>query len=183
MTDDQALSPFADDANNPTQLLQGLISPAPAQALVAPPPDSPPPTRAAESTPVTGSLATPPSQATPKIAPAPLPAQQSAAGGSASAIAQQQTGLGVKIRRGLAGYFSGGTGAVLSADSNAPATKYFPSQTMQQSRGMGAPLLQAADRSSDPNYVKVESNGQTGYLPKANLAKAQQRDKTLRVLP
>jgi hypothetical protein len=55
-------------------------------------------------------------------------------------------------RQGLAGYFAGPT---------APSTP---------------------DRSSDPAYVKVYSKGQVGYLPKANLSKAQQIDSNLKVL-
>jgi hypothetical protein len=38
------------------------------------------------------------------------------------------------------------------------------------------------DRSGDPQYVKVSSHGQAGYLPKANLRLAQQIDKNLEVL-
>lgn len=70
MVDDR-VSPFDDD--NVTQILQGLISPAPAQALVMPPPDVPPRSGPAESTPLSGSLATPPSQASPKVDRTPLP--------------------------------------------------------------------------------------------------------------
>jgi hypothetical protein len=55
-------------------------------------------------------------------------------------------------RQGLAGYFAG------SAASSPP------------------------DRSSDPSYVKVYSKGQVGYLPRANLLKAQQIDSNLKVL-
>jgi hypothetical protein len=38
------------------------------------------------------------------------------------------------------------------------------------------------DRSGDPMYVKVYSKGQVGYLPRANLLKAQQIDSNLKVL-
>jgi hypothetical protein len=134
MADD--VSPFADDESTAAEMLQGLISPAPAQALVYPPPDTPPPTRAGESTPVTGSLATPPSQAKPKMAPD---------------DASPKTGT---VRRGLAALFSGRT----------------------------EQIARALDLSSNPDYVKVESNGQVGYLPKANLKLAQQRDRNLKVL-
>ena len=56
------------------------------------------------------------------------------------------------VRQGLAGYFAG------------PAADAVP------------------DRSSDPAYIKVYSNGQVGYLPKANLLKAQQIDSRLKVM-
>lgn len=94
MKDNKDFSPFADDESNATQILQGLISPAPAQTLVAPPPDTPARSGPAESTPLTGNLRAAPSQATPKVAPAP-------ANG--------------KTRRGLAGYFSGGNSAAPDA--------------------------------------------------------------------
>jgi hypothetical protein len=55
-------------------------------------------------------------------------------------------------RQGLAGYFAGG-------DASSPP-----------------------DRSADPAYVKVYSKGQVGYLPRANLLKAQQIDANLKVL-
>jgi hypothetical protein len=38
------------------------------------------------------------------------------------------------------------------------------------------------NRSGDPQYVKVSSQGQVGYLPKANLRLAQQIDRNLEVL-
>jgi hypothetical protein len=59
-------------------------------------------------------------------------------------------------RQGLAGYFAG------------PAS------------GSGASY--PPDRSGDPMYVKVYSKGQVGYLPRANLLKAQQIDNNLKVL-
>jgi hypothetical protein len=61
---------------------------------------------------------------------------------------------GTLVRRGLAGYFAA-----------APAAK------------AGAP-----DRSGDPQYIKVSSKGQVGYLPKANLHAARQIDGNLKVL-
>jgi hypothetical protein len=104
-----------------SRLLQKILSPAEAQSLVMPPPDHPPASGPGVSTPLTGNLAKPPSQATP-------------------------------ARQGLAGYFAG------SASSSSP------------------------DRSADPMYVKVYSRGQVGYLPRANLLKAQQIDSNLKVL-
>jgi hypothetical protein len=38
------------------------------------------------------------------------------------------------------------------------------------------------DRSGDPQYVKVSSQGQVGYLPKANLPAALRIDRNLKVL-
>jgi hypothetical protein len=104
-----------------SRLLKKLLSPAEAQSLVMPPPDHPPISGPGVSTPLTGNLAKPPSQATP-------------------------------ARQGLAGYFAG------SGPSDQP------------------------DRSGDPTYVKVYSKGQVGYLPRANLLKAQQIDSNLKVL-
>jgi hypothetical protein len=294
---DDSVSPFDDD-DNATQLLQGLISPVPAQALVAPPPDTPPNSGPGESTPLTGSLAAAPSQATPKVNPAALPASMPATGmatGTASAILasagqppkydaalaaqleqtrnadatpinpyadQYRPDLGTKIRRGLAGYFSGGIGGALRTDYSAPNGRYATdeaaregrlaqddanlanfnkgydqnvkgyqqaldqaknaillqrSDQLQQARQQSAGIRQqnadarqedadtqqklaqikarnaaqqkssaqpvaAATPQSDSGYVKVLSNGQVGYLPKANLEKAQQRDKNLKVL-
>lgn len=56
-------------------------------------------------------------------------------------------------RTGLAGYFAGGSAAKTGADAEA-------------SRG----------------YLKVCSNGQIGYLPKANLSAARKIDANLKVL-
>jgi hypothetical protein len=109
-----------DQEDEASRLLKKILSPAEAQSLVLPPPDHPPVSGPAESTPVTGSLAKPPSQATPS-------------------------------RQGLAGYFAG----------NQPSTP---------------------DRVGDPQYVKIYSKGQVGYLPKANLLLAQQIDSNLKVL-
>jgi hypothetical protein len=57
------------------------------------------------------------------------------------------------IRQGLAAYFAG-----TSSDKTAP------------------------DRSGDPQYVKVSSKGQVGYLPRANLLRAREIDANLKVL-
>jgi hypothetical protein len=48
-----------------SRLLQQIMSPAEAQSLVLPPPDHAPVSGPGESTPLTGNLANPPSQATP----------------------------------------------------------------------------------------------------------------------
>ncbi len=126
---------YPSDEDEATRLLRKILSPAEAQSLVLPPPDHAPASGPGESTPLTGNLANPPSQATP----------------SRSADPAEK---GVPERRGLAGYFAAAPGR---------ETK-------------------TADRSGDPQYVKVCSKGQVGYLPKANLHAARQIDANLKVL-
>jgi hypothetical protein len=106
-----------DQDDEASRLLKKVLSPAEAQSLVLPPPDRAPVSGPGESTPLTGNLAKPPSQATP-------------------------------ARQGLAGYFAGG----------------------------------GPDRSSDPQYIKISSQGQVGYLPKENLLLAMQLDRNLKIL-
>jgi hypothetical protein len=141
MADDQGYSTFVSGEDEASRLLKKILSPAEAQSLVLPPPNHAPVSGPGESTPLTGSLAKPPSQATPSRAPAfdaikPVTPEQSA-----------------PIRSGLARYFV-----------NAAAPVATP------------------DRSGDPQYVKVSSQGQVGYLPKTNLRLAQQIDRNLEVL-
>ena len=112
-----------DQEDEASRLLKKILSPAEAQSLVLPPPDHAPASGPGESTPLTGNLAKPPTQAAP-------------------------------VRQGLAGYFAGGSPAEAKAQ----------------------------DRSSDPLYIKVSSRGQVGYLPKANLPRAMQIDRNLKVL-
>jgi hypothetical protein len=128
MADDQNALGFGEEE----RLLRKILSPAEAQSLVMPPPDHPPVSGPGESTPLTGNLAQPPSQATPS-------------------------------RSGLAGYFAA-----------SPAT-------LRKSAQDGAPVG-PMDRSGDPQYVKVSSQGQVGYLPKANLPAALRIDRNLKVL-
>jgi hypothetical protein len=250
MTDDRVFA--FDNEDNATQLLQGLISPVPAQALVTPPPDTPPRSGPGETTPLTGSLAAPPSQATAKVDPVPLPEPRSAKDALAnvgsgpkydSALSMQveqarsaddipinpsadqyKPGLGTKIRRGLAGYFSGGIAGALNTDYSAPTSRYAVderarrqrlaedegnignlnksydnsvkaykrtldqaknaalSQRSQQQQNADLSRRAAITPENESGYVKVLSKGTIGYLPKANLAKAQQRDKNLKVL-
>ena len=111
--------------NDAGTLLERILSPADAQSLVKPPPDHAPQSGPGVSTPLTGNLTAPPSQATPS-------------------------------RQGLAGYFETNTGSSSGGNNT--------------------------DRSTDPAYVKVASNGQVGYLPRANLARAQQIDPRLKIL-
>jgi hypothetical protein len=112
-----------DQEDEASRLLKKILSPAEAQSLVLPPPDHAPASGPGESTPLTGNLAKPPTQAAP-------------------------------ARQGLAGYFAGGS----------------PAKTRAQ------------DLSGDPLYIKVSSKGQVGYLPKANLPRAMQIDRNLKVL-
>jgi hypothetical protein len=121
MADDRSTLGFGEEA----RLLGKILSPAEAQSLVLPPPDHPAVSGPGESTPLTGNLARPPSQATPS-------------------------------RSGLAGYFA----------------------ALRQNAQDAAPT----DRSSDPQYVKVSSQGQVGYLPKASLPAALKIDRNLKVL-
>ncbi len=93
-----------------------------------------------ESTPLTGNLAKPPSQATPSRAPA------------YDEVKPQDPS---RVRRYAAAWQD------TSLDARSQATP---------------------DRSGDPQYVKVSSKGQVGYLPKANLRLAQQIDSNLKVL-
>ncbi len=139
MADDQDYGAAQED--EASRLLKKILSPAEAQSLVPPPPTHAPLSGPGESTPLTGSLAKPPSQSTPSRA-------------NGEDEVKRTTQPGTSPRRGLAGYFAGGS---------------------MQSRG-------APDRSSDPQYVKVSSKGQVGYLPKANLLLAREIDSNLKVL-
>ena len=117
-----------DQEDEASRLLKKILSPAEAQSLVLPPPDHAPVSGPGESTPLTGNLAKPPSQATPARDDAP-------------------------IRQGW-----------------------------QDTLPERPPLNRAPDRSGDPQYVKVSSKGQVGYLPQANLLRARQIDANLKVL-
>ncbi len=90
MTDDRDYRDALGD-DEASRLLKQILSPAEAQSLVLPPPDHPPQSGPAESTPLTGNLAKPPSQATPSRAP----------GGDDGTPVH-----GTPVRRGLAGYFA-----------------------------------------------------------------------------
>lgn len=138
MVDDQDYEAINED--EASRLLKKILSPAEAQSLVPPPPTHAPSSGTGESTPLTGSLAKPPSQATPSRA---------TTNEDVQAIQPSSS-----PRRGLSGYFS-----AASARSQ-----------------------ETPDRSSDPQYVKVSSNGQVGYLPKANLRLARKIDSNLKVL-
>jgi hypothetical protein len=74
-----------------SRLLRQILSPAEAQSLVLPPPHHPPQSGPGESTPVTGSLAKAPSQASPSRAPE---------------HEDVKPEKGTLVRGGLAGYFA-----------------------------------------------------------------------------
>jgi hypothetical protein len=69
MADDRDYSTNALGDDEASRLLQKILSPAEAQSLVLPPPDHAPRTEPGKSTPLTGNLGRPPSQATPARAP------------------------------------------------------------------------------------------------------------------
>jgi hypothetical protein len=93
MTDDQDYSTFVSGEDEASRLLKKILSPAEAQSLVLPPPSHAPVSGPGESTPLTGSLAKPPSQATPSRAPA---------HDEVKPATPEQSG---PMRSGLAGYF------------------------------------------------------------------------------
>ncbi len=78
------------------RLLKKILSPAEAQSLVMPPPNHAPQSGPGESTPLTGNLAMPPSQATPS---------------RASDYEDAKPEKAPLVRRGLAGYFATGPAA------------------------------------------------------------------------
>jgi hypothetical protein len=96
MTDARDYRDALDD-DEASRLLRQILSPAEAQSLVLPPPHHPPQSGPGESTPVTGSLAKAPSQATPSRAP------------------DYEDGKGTFVRRGLAGYFAAAPAAKAGA--------------------------------------------------------------------
>lgn len=209
-----------DDQSN-AEILRGLMSPADAQALVAPPPDAPPPTQPGQTTALTGNLASAPTQATPKHAHA--LAEENAALATRHRD-QLTTGPHSRIRRGLAAHFSKGpfkkenqsqpdqTRAILlhrglprvqpsprATGAASPVNQKFSKDLGEPVKRQMQPLgtiaddgkrkvlrtqatLSIPDRSRDSRYVKVQSKGQIGYLPKSNLQRARQRDRALKVL-
>jgi hypothetical protein len=78
------------DEDEANRLLRQILSPAEAQSLVLPPPQHPPRSGPGESTPLTGNLAQPPSQASPS---------------RTRDDDQVKPEKGTPIRSGLAGYF------------------------------------------------------------------------------
>jgi hypothetical protein len=91
MADDRDYGTDALGDDEASRLLKKILSPAEAQSLVLPPPDHAPRSEPGKSTPLTGNLALPPSQATPARAP------------DYDDVKPKQ---GTLVRRGLAGYFA-----------------------------------------------------------------------------
>ena len=141
MARDRDNSPFTDDESSAKQILQGLISPVPAQSLVMPPSDTPPRSGPGESTPLTGNLRAAPSQATPKISPAP-----------------QDSKLEGKARRGLAGYFSAGTGNRAGKSVQSAGDQPMPELEIQQAIGVPARDLLVTGKNGDG--IKTARNKQ-----------------------
>jgi hypothetical protein len=193
--------PFSSDDDplwRTTEMLQGLISPASAQSLVAPPAGAASKTASATAE-KSAALATPNHD-------------------------QHKAGPRIKIRHGLAAYFSGGignkeiqpktgqekaaflfrrTGQLQPSKRTTKATSHVNQRHSETPRKASEKRTQQArantdegtrnavqaetayrlpDRSQDPRYVKVQSRGRIGYLPKSNLQRAKQRDETLKVL-
>jgi hypothetical protein len=90
-----------------SRLLKKILSPAEAQSLVLPPPDHAPQSGPGESTPLTGNLARPPSQATPARAP------------------DYDNVKGTLVRRGLAGYFAAAPAAQAGAPDRSGDARYI----------------------------------------------------------
>jgi hypothetical protein len=122
------------------RLLKKILSPAEAQSLVLPPPDHAPPSGPAESTPLTGNLARPPSQATPARAPD---------------YDDVKPEKGTLVRRGLAGYFA----AAPAAQTGAPNRSRDPRYIKVSSKGQVGYLPKAnlhAARQIDGNLKVLD---------------------------
>jgi hypothetical protein len=121
-----------DEAN---RLLRKILSPADAQSLVLPPPDHAPKSGPGESTPLTGNLANPPSQATPS---------RSAPGDD-----------GTPVRRGLAGFFAATTAAKEAAPDRSADPRYIKVSSKGQVGYLPKANLQAA-RQIDGNLKVLD---------------------------
>lgn len=91
MADDRGYVTDTLSEDEASKLLRKILSPAEAQSLVLPPPDHAPQSGPGESTPLTGNLAAPPSQATPSRTPE---------------YDSVKPGKTTPVRRGLAAYFA-----------------------------------------------------------------------------
>jgi hypothetical protein len=129
---------LADD--EASRLLRQILSPAEAQSLVLPPPDHAPRSGPGESTPLTGNLARPPSQATPSRSPN---------------YEDVKPEKGTLVRRGLAGYFA----AAPAADAGAPDRSGDPLYIKVSSKGQVGYLPKAnlhAARQIDGNLKVLD---------------------------
>ena len=123
-----------------SRLLKKILSPAEAQSLVLPPPDHAPQSGPGESTPLTGNLARPPSQATPARAPE---------------YDDVKPEKGTLVRRGLAGYFA----AAPAAQAGAPDRSGDPGYIKVSSKGQVGYLPKAnlhAARQIDGNLKVLD---------------------------
>jgi hypothetical protein len=118
-----------------SRLLRKILSPAEAQSLVLPPPDHAPPSGPGESTPLTGNLTKPPSQATPSRAPA--------------------GDDGTPVRRGLAGYFAAASSAKEIAPNRSGDPRYIKVSSKGQVGYLPKANLQAA-RQIDENLKVLD---------------------------
>ena len=98
------------DDDEASRLLRQILSPAEAQSLVLPPPHHPPRSGPGESTPLTGNLATPPSQATPSRAPD---------------YEDVKPEKGMPVRSGLAGYFAAAPAPAPGAPDRSGDARYI----------------------------------------------------------
>jgi hypothetical protein len=135
MAEDQDYSTEREGEDEAIRLLRQILSPAEAQSLVLPPPDHAPPSGPGESTPLTGNLANPPSQATPSRAPA--------------------GDDGSPVRRGLAGYFAATTAAKEGAPDRSGDPRYIKVSSKGQVGYLPKANLQAA-RQIDGNLKVLD---------------------------
>jgi hypothetical protein len=139
MTEAQDYRDALDD-DEASRLLRQILSPAEAQSLVLPPPHHPPQCGPGESTPLTGNLAKPPSQATPSRAPD---------------YEDVKPEKGTLVRRGLAGYFA----AAPAAPAGAPDRSGDPLYIKVSSKGQVGYLPKAnlhAARQIDGNLKVLD---------------------------
>jgi hypothetical protein len=116
MTEDRDYKDALGD-DEASRLLKKILSPSEAQSLVLPPPDHAPQSGPGESTPLTGNLARPPSQATPARAP------------------DYDDVKGTLVRRGLAGYFAAAPAAKAGAPDRSSDRRFDPGYIKVSSKG------------------------------------------------
>jgi hypothetical protein len=144
MADDRDYSTDALGDDEASRLLKKILSPAEAQSLVLPPPDHPPRSEPGTSTPLTGNLATPPSQATPARAPA---------------YDDVKSKQGTLVRRGLAGYFAAAPASQAKAPDRSGDRRYDPGYIKVSSKGQVGYLPKAnlhAARQIDGNLKVLD---------------------------
>ena len=140
MTDAQDYRDALDD-DEASRLLRQILSPAEAQSLVLPPPHHPPRSGPGESTPLTGSLAKAPSQATPSRAP--------------EDVKPEKVTL---VRGGLAGYFAAAPAAKAGAADRSGDPLYIKVSSKGQVGYLPKANLHAA-RQIDGNLKVLDEAG------------------------